>query len=267
MGIKSIRVRNLLSFDDVLIKDIRDINCIIGQNNAGKSNLLHLIDYYYKKLNDEQVIPPSLNSSYSVVGSISIVFDTTRIRRIVTSKQANNPYQKHIYNTLFRTSHISLRKLLIMSHIVKKDINSTYKLTLTINKNGATTWSNKNKDVRDILNRTYPFFSIDTRRLDLYDWGKLWHLISQLKFLNTAKITRNEIVEFIDSRVSKKSNSYKDYVEKIGNITKTSTYSYQEKVLNYVKVGLEGHTFNIEGEELSFQSDGTNSHKYLELFL
>jgi len=264
MGIKSIRVKNLLSFDDVFISDIRDINCVIGQNNAGKSNLLNLINYYYAKMEDKKVLPPELHNSYSNSGSISIVFDTTRIKQIVTSRQRNSPYQKHIYNTLFKGDNFWD---LILRHSINKAEKSSIELTLTINKDDSIRWSNKNKDVRDVLSRIFPFFSIDTRKIDLYDWGKLWNLISQLKFINTKNLKREELINFIDSNVSKKSSSYKDYVEKIEKITRTSSYSYQEKVLNYVKVGLEGHTFNIDGEDLKFQSDGTNSHKYLELFL
>jgi len=264
MGIKSIRVKNLLSFDDVLISNIRDINCVIGQNNAGKSNLLNLINYYYAKMEGKKVLPPELHNSYSNSGSISIVFDTTRIKQIVTSRQRNSPYQKHIYNTLFKGDNFWD---LILIHSTNKAEKSSIELTLTINKDDSIRWSNKNKDVREVLSRIFPFFSIDTRKIDLYDWSKLWNLISQLKFINTKKLKRKELIEFIDSNVSKKSSSYKDYVEKIEKITRTSAYSYQEKVLNYVKVGLEGHTFNIDGEDLKFQSDGTNSHKYLELFL
>ena len=273
MGIKSVRIKNLLSFDDVFIKDIKDINCIIGQNNTGKSNLLNLLQYFYNQLSGVQAIPPKHNSSYSPIGSISITYDTTRIKRIVTSK-GNSPYQKHIYNTLFRNPfkktgdaflNFILSTVTVDSNLERG--NSTFELKLQINRNGSTSWSTKNKDVRDIINRIYPFFSIDTRRIDLYDWGKLWDLVSHLKFINTNSLKRDQLVNFIDENVSKKSGSYRDYVNKIEKITSTSSYSYQEKVLNYVKVGLEGHTFNIEGNELNSQSDGTNSHKYIELFL
>ena len=73
--------------------------------------------------------------------------------------------------------------------------------------------------------------------------------------------------EVLNDKISAKSGSYKDYIEKIDDITERSDYSYQERVLNYVKVGLGGQNFNIDGMDLEFHSDGTNSHKYLELFL
>lgn len=55
MGIKSIKIKNLLSYDEVYISDIKDINCIIGRNNTGKSNLLKLIKYFYTKLEKKKL--------------------------------------------------------------------------------------------------------------------------------------------------------------------------------------------------------------------
>ncbi|EFM3268558.1 ATP-binding protein, partial [Escherichia coli] len=63
MAIYSIRIKNLLSFDDAFISEIKDINCIVGKNNVGKSNLLKIIKYFYAKLNNERSLPPELHSN------------------------------------------------------------------------------------------------------------------------------------------------------------------------------------------------------------
>ncbi|GAA6186452.1 retron Eco8 family effector endonuclease [Aliiglaciecola sp. NS0011-25] len=268
MSIKSIRIKNLLSFEDVYISDFKDINCIVGQNNAGKSNLLALLNYFYSSLREERVVPPLLNSNYSAMGSITIEYDTTRLKKVVTSKGVKNPYFRHIFNTLFALKN-NLTGLAAFSEFINEQNRkkSKYFLTLTVKKDNSISWSTKNRDALEIINRVYPFFSIDTRHINLYDWSKIWETISQLKFLNMNSLKTQDLIGYIDGNVSKKSGAYKDYVEKVNEIASTSAYSYQEKVLNYVKVGLKGHTFNIEGEELLRQSDGTNSHKFLELFL
>jgi predicted ATP-dependent endonuclease of OLD family len=268
MGIKSIKIKNLLSFEHVSINEIKDINCIIGQNNAGKSNLLKLISYFYSKLENKKVTPPDFHNDYDNFGSISIIFDTTRIKQIVTSEQKNSPYQKHIYAKLFSNEPTGSAKAFSRLFSKKKiEAISSYELTLKVNRNESIEWSVKDKEIRNVINSLFPFFEIDTRHIDLYDWDKLWHLISRLKSFNVKKLQQKDMINFIDSNISENSKSYSDFVEKIQSITKTTDYSYQEKVLNYVKVGLAGHTFNVEGETLSMQSDGTNSHKYLELFL
>jgi len=265
MSIQSIRVKNLLSFDDFFILDIKDVNCIIGENNVGKSNLLKIIEYFYSKMSNESIVTPSLYSRSSSTGSVSITFDITRLRAVVFSGKAKSDYQKHILSTLFKSEIDDWKRLTKKSTSQKG--KALYKLTLTINKDDSVYWSEKDHRIRDILSRIFPFFSIDTRQIDLYDWSRLWNTVSKLKFLNTKQINRDEVVEFFDSKLSSKSNSYKSYIDSIGEITKTSAYSYQELILSYIKVGLEGHTFNIEGKDLDSQSDGTNSHKFIEIFL
>lgn len=103
--------------------------------------------------------------------------------------------------------------------------------------------------------------------MDLYNWKYLWSIVTKLKFINTKNLSRNKIVDFFDENVSSKSNSYRDYVESIREITRTSAYSYEDKLLQYISVGLDGQSFNIDGFELNTQSDGTNSFKFIETFL
>jgi len=262
MAIKSIRIKNILSFRDFKLQNLADINCLIGKNNSGKSNLLKAIDFYYKSLNDEPVNNLNLLSSYSNHGEIEITFDTNRLEDVIRTKKENSSYQKHMYKTMFKS------ELSEWEYLYKKSDNKKqYTLTLKIHKNNSISWSNQDKDIREIIHRIYPFFSIDTRRIDLYDWKYLWNIITKLKFLNTSNLPREELISFIDSKISSKSNSYKEYVEKINDITDTSQYDYQEMLLNYIKVGLKGHTFLIDGFDLTKQSDGTNSYNFIEIFL
>ncbi|MDC9509914.1 retron Eco8 family effector endonuclease [Pseudoalteromonas sp. Angola-4] len=267
MGLKSIKINNLLSFDNFVINDFKDINCIIGKNNSGKSNLLKLIDYFYKKMDGEQAIPPKLNSEYTPTGSISLGFDITRLKKVVTSNRKKSDYQRHIYNTLF-TGEFNKGFVFPFAGSSNFTEKQPYiEVTLTIRKDDSIFWSIKDHEILKIISRVYPFFSIDTRKIELYDWRKLWSLISKVKFLNTRSLKKEDVVNFLNDKISAKSGSYKDYIEKIDDITERSDYSYQERVLNYVKVGLGGQNFNIDGMDLEFHSDGTNSHKYLELFL
>ncbi len=260
MAIQSIRVKNLLSFDDVYISSIQDINCIVGKNNVGKSNLLKLLRYFYSKLNDERVLPPELYSNYNGFGSITIRFDTTRIKAIVTGGNNNSAFLKHIYNTLFpgqRRSPFSINKV----------ENSYIDLTLSIFKDDSTKWSVKDKEVLKLIYILYPFIDIETRHIDLYDWNKIWNLISRLSSFNVNKIKNDDVIEYIDSKISDGNGHYKSYIEKVEDIVDTKAYSYRDKVLSYIKVGLQGHDFTHSGQELIIQSDGTNSYRFIEIIL
>lgn len=258
MSIKSIRIVNILSFEDSIISDFADFNCIIGKNNVGKSNFLKTLQFFYAQLNNEKVVHPSFNSNYSSSGTITITYDTTKLESVIRSNKSKSNYQKHIYSSLFKDD---------LPLLAKNITRGEYKLTLTISRDGSINWSEKDIRVRKILYRIYPLFHIDTRRIDLYDWEQLWMTVSQLKFLNTKELKTEQIVDFIDEKVSSNSSSYKEYVEIIGELTKASPYDYQDLILNYIKVGLKGHTFNINGNSLNSQSDGTNSHKFIELFI
>ncbi|MCG9647464.1 retron Eco8 family effector endonuclease [Vibrio brasiliensis] len=260
MAIQSIRVKNLLSFDDVFIDDIQDINCIVGKNNVGKSNLLKIMRYFYSKLNGERVLPPELYSNYNSFGSITIRFNTTRIKSIVTGKNNNSAFLKHIYNTLFpgqkRTSLSS-----------KSSDDSYLDLTLTIFKDDSTKWSTTNQDVLSIIYILYPFIDIETRHIDLYDWNRIWGLISRLSSFNVKRVNSDEVINYLDEKISNGSGHYKDYIDKVESIVDTKSYSYRDKVLSYIKVGLKGHDFTNSGQELGIQSDGTNSHRFIEIIL
>lgn len=260
MAIQSIRVKNLLSFDDVLIDDIQDINCIVGKNNTGKSNLLKLVRYFYSKLNNERVLPPELHSKYNSYGAITIRFNTTRIKRIVTGKNNNSAFLKHVYNILFHGQNTSP----FSSQPTKE---SYLDLTLTIFKDDSIKWSIPDKNVRKLINILYPFIDIETRHIDLYDWNKIWSLISQLSSFNVKKVNSSEIIDYIDNKISNNSGQYKDYIKKVESIIDTRNYSYRDKVLSYIKVGLKGHDFINSGQELDIQSDGTNSHKFIDIIL
>ncbi|WP_017216069.1 retron Eco8 family effector endonuclease [Pseudoalteromonas sp. NJ631] len=260
MAIQSIRIKNLLSFDDVFIDDIQDINCIVGKNNVGKSNLLKLMRYFYAKLNGEKTLPPELHSNYNSFGSITVRFNTTRIKHIVTGKNNNSAFLKHIYNTLFRGKK---RTPFTIQHSEESFLD----LTLTIFKDDSAKWSTKNQEVLKVIYILYPFIDIETRHIDLYDWNRIWGLISQLSSFNVKKLTNDEVIGYFDNKISNGSGHYKDYINKVETIIDTRAYSYRDKVLSYIKVGLQGHDFTNSGQDLGIQSDGTNSHRYIEIIL
>jgi len=264
MSIKSITVKNLLSYNELYINEIRGLTCIIGKNNSGKSNLLKLLRFFYQKIEGRKMLTPSLNSNYSSFGSISIEYDLSRIKKIVTSSRSKKTdFIKHIYNTFFNDP---LQKEVLPLQSDEASPNY-FKLTLIINKDESFNWSTKDDKKIKLIGYLFPYFEIEARHINLYDWDKLWLLVSRLKSFKVEKLKTEELVNFIDSRISENSLGYKDYISKIQEITKTTKYSYREKVLNFVKIGIKGQTFNIEGQELDTQSDGTNSFEFINIFL
>ncbi len=258
MSIKSIKIKNLLSFDELIIDNFEDINCIVGKNNAGKSNLLKLLRYFYNKLDEKRELPPLLYSNYSSFGTITLFYNISHIKKIVTAnKNISNEklgYFKKIYNLL----------------ILNNDSN-TFELTLKIYVNDSIEWSIKDRKTRKIIADIYPFFDIEARHIDLYDWNKLWVLVSRMKPFNPHKVKQEDVIEFFDEKLnnsdSENYKNYEKYIKIIEENLETGSYNYSQKVLSFVKSGLKGQSFLIGQEGLETQSDGTNSHKFIETFI
>lgn len=262
MTIKSIKIKNLLSFDDFLMDDINDFNCIIGKNNVGKSNLLKLLRFFYNSLNNEKVIPPDLNSNYDTFGSITITYDLTRIKSIVRSN-TKSAYLKHVYNIFFKNNIIDIASLFEFSE--NKPIY--FSLTLKIFKNGTVFWSDNNFKKREGIYNLFPFFDIDSRHIDLYDWNKVWDIVCRLNTFNLKELSNNELMDFLDEKIASGSGDYKKYVQSVEKLIDTKNYSYRDRVLSYIKIALKGHDFVHFGEDIKTQSDGTNSHKFIEIMI
>jgi predicted ATP-dependent endonuclease of OLD family len=257
MSIKAIRIHNLLSFSDINISNIEDVNCVIGKNNVGKSNVLKCLRYFYEKLDGKKVVPLELNSKYSSTGYITITYDANRIKSIVKRARASeSKFLTHIWKSFFSDNDTSFASA-----------EGEISLTLNINSDDSVRWSIKSKEKREIIKYLYPFFYIETRHIDLYDWDLLWHLVGTVKPIGSNVVNRDDLVIHLNSKISKNNNSYMNHVNLIQQITDTKNYTKKEKFLNYIKIGLEGQTFHVEGNDIRTQSDGTNSHKFILLFL
>ncbi len=239
MAIHSVRIKNLLSFTDITIDMVKDINCIVGKNNVGKSNLLKLIKYFYSKIDGEKSIPPELYSNYESYGSISIKYDVSRIKSIVMRPDNKSHFLKHIYNVLFSNEikESDVEKEFSLSIFKSKKEKYFIELTLKIYKDDSVKWSIEDSAYRSLLSDLFPFFDVETRHIDLYDWDKIWNLVSKLNTFNIKDLSNDDLIEYINSKISIGSDSYKKYVESVEEIINTKKYSYREKVLSYIKIG------------------------------
>ncbi|MDT3295437.1 MULTISPECIES: retron Eco8 family effector endonuclease [Shewanella] len=262
MTVQSIKITNLLSFDELEVKDLKDMNCIVGRNNVGKSNLLKALKFFYNKLDGKEEISPKLHSNYSYKGTISVTFDTTRIYRI-TRKKPNDKYFSFISRKLIPAHKRGIYAL----NRFDAD-NTSFTLTLNIYNDGSVKWLTKDKKTRNLILYLYPFFHIEPRHMDLHEWDSLWDLISRLKSFNLSRIDDEAVINFFDESInSAKGNSYRTYINELNDIISTKPSTPKEKVLSYIKAGLKGYKFEIDENDLKIQSDGTNSFHFIKIFL
>ncbi|NSY35844.1 ATP-binding protein [Pseudoalteromonas sp. JC28] len=262
MAIKNIKITNLLSFDELEIDDLEDVNCIVGKNNVGKSNLLKALAFFYNKLGGLEELPPKLNSNYSFKGSISLTFDTTRLFRI-SRRNTSSKYFDFINRKL-----IPLHKRSPFALQTYDKDQTLFTLTLFVYSNGSVKWSTKDKKTRDLILYLFPFFYIEPRHMNLHEWDGLWDLIARIKSFNLSNIKNDDVINFFDNIISSGGeNSYKKYITELNEVFSTKPSTQKEKVLSYIKAGLRGYRFEIDDNDLKLQSDGTNSFHFIKTFL
>ncbi|MCD9540599.1 AAA family ATPase [Photobacterium carnosum] len=261
MSIQSIKIKNLLSFGSIELKNIEEINAIVGMNNVGKSNFLSLVKFFYEKMASDRILAPELNSNYSPIGEITIKYDLSRIKKIVMSGRNKSKFFNIIYSSIIKDSTVSFFSMFSSSF---KNESKSFELTLIVNSNGSSYWLEKDKQRIEIIKYLFPFFHIDSRHIDLHDWDKIWDLVASVKSLNVEKLDMDEFKEYIDSKLSNKGSIFSDYINLIENSVTIEKYSHKEKVLSLLKAAVKGSVFSSEGRNTQYQSDGTNSFNYID---
>lgn len=257
LGIKRIKIENLLSFKLIEIEEFSTITCTLGKNNSGKSNLFKLISFFYKALEGGRYISPELNSNYNAVGTVEITYDTAHINKVVHSgrNSSNNFFQK-VAEALF--PKVDKRSFLLGDEIEEK--NNELSLTLYIKNDGTYYFSNENRRFKKALLDIFPLFEIDARHLNLHNWNEMWSFLGKLRPFNAVDF-QNELKEMIGVKSSLE--SYKKNLEEVNAFSNTINYSYRDKIVNFLKVGLKGDKFEFDGYELAQTSDGTNSFNHI----
>ena len=258
MGIKKIRIENLLSFALIEIDELSTITCTLGKNNSGKSNLFKLISFFYKALEGGRHMSPELNSNYNAMGSVEITFDTAHINKLVhSSKNVSNNFFKKVRESLFPKKNNSTFSSLMNELSLE---NNELSLVLYIRNDGTFYFSNDNRKFKKILLDIFPLFEIDARQLNLHNWNEMWGFLGKLRPFNAVDF-QNELKEMISDNDLLK--TYKNNLDEVNTFSNTTNYSYKDKIVNFLKVGLKGDKFEFDGFELAQTSDGTNSFNHI----
>ena len=261
MGIKNIRIENLLSFKSIEIRELATINCTLGKNNAGKSNIFKLINFYYKALEEERCLAPELNSNYDTNGFIEITFDTSHINKIVHSiKNNGNSYFQKVRMTLFSKSFKFPKAVITIPNFIHSKDNNEFSLRLVVNSDGTFYFPKTERNVKKIILDIFPLFEIDSRQLNLHNWDELWIFLGKLRPFNAVDFQK-ELKEMIDD--NPKLLAYKNNINEVNELSNTTKYTYRDKIVNYLRAGLKGDKFEFDGFELSKTSDGTNSYNHI----
>ncbi len=265
--IKKIYIENFKSIKkaEFVFNKKQDIVCLIGKNGSGKSNIFKAIKYFFDNINkpysEERIIDNS--NPYLQKCIISIIFDLKLLR------------EKSKYNNELRNKFKNIEEY------VEKYLYKDYTNILTINnfelelkmvqyKDGSINWNIENKRICETVKSIFPLYSINTRYLDLYTWEQLWKIISDLSATMPQKDIdeyRSILDEAFANIYGEKYTSSKSRIEKVFENNKISLdpYHFDSKYKNAFSMRFGGEHFLVDGQPLSYFSDGTNSFKYLIL--
>lgn len=265
--IKKISIENFKSIKDAKFDfgNKQDIVCLIGKNGSGKSNIFKAIKYFFDNISrpysEEKIIDNS--NPYIQKCTISILFDLKLLRE----KSKYNPDLK---------SKFSIIDNYLNEHICNPDTHwelqnkKELELTLTQYKDGTITWNVDNKKIRETVKSLFPIYYLDTRRLDIFTWEHLWKIISDLSAAMPQK-SQEDCRDLIDTTFTEiygdKYRNSKDRIEKVfsENGISLDPYHFDSKYKNAFSMQFGGEQFLVDGQPLTYFSDGTNSYNYLIL--
>lgn len=247
---------------------LSELNLLIGENGTGKTNLLDAISYFYRNLTESNIndFVFDENNRYSNELRIAFVYDLSQFVKISKSNSeeipdifGDQPVEKAKYSGYYKT---------IISMASRSKDKKLY-VELSQVKGHPIRWNYSYND-RLIFKSLFPIFHVDTRNLDVAEWGYIWDILGELgKVSNTERKTIEAKISDIllaeDQEMSRK-------LKVVTDIFATSDVSVKpamsrEFAKNLVKVFFSGEIIRQKGKQLGYYSTGTNSVKYIELLL
>ena len=258
--INKISIQNYKSIENIVIdskSDHSDIFCLLGKNGSGKTNIFKAIDYFFryigKPYSEEQIIDSANPYTQKCIISIAFQFDLLS-RKADQNKKLSNEF-KRIYEYITKNKSY--------------DFTETEELELTMIqfRDGTIRWNIEDKHICDTIKSIFPLYYIDTRRLDLYTWDKLWQIISDLSSAKPNDDYKQILDKAFFDIYGEKYNSSKDIIENVFNEYNVSLdkYHFTERYKNAFSMRFGGNQFVFDGHSLDYYSDGTSSFTYLKL--
>lgn len=267
MPLTRLIIKNFKSIKDCDIS-LSELNVLIGENGTGKTNLLDAISYFYRNLTSSDVSTTVFdeNNHYSNELRISLIYDLSEFVKISKSNAdeipdfgEEQPAEKTRYNGYYKT---------IIS-MASKAKDKKLRVELSQIKGHSIQW-NCTYEERLIFKSLFPIFYIDTRNLDVTEWGYIWDILGELaKVSNTERKTiEAKISEVLLDNDHETSRKLKVIMDIFGaaDVSVKPAMS-KEFAKNLTKIFFSGESIRQRGKHLDYYSTGTNSVKYIELLL
>lgn len=267
MPLTQLTIKNFKSIKNCDIT-LSELNLLIGENGTGKTNILEAISYFYNNLTNSNFRTDIFdeNNRYSNEVRISLTYDFSECVKIAKS----NFKEFMIYGDEYLLEECRYsgyyRTIISMA-----DCNPDKKVRVEMSqiKGSSIQWNCSYSD-RLIIKSLFPIFYIDTRNLDVNEWGYIWNILGEL-----AKVSNEEnisIKEKISTILLDNGNETSEKIKVINDIFQKANVSIKPYIArdfatNLTKVYFAGERIYQRGKYLKYYSTGTNSVKYIEILL
>ena len=266
MPVTRVAIENFKSIKRCEIS-LAELSVLIGENGTGKTSILEAMLYFYNNLTEAQVseLVFDENNKFSNEVHVTLYFDFTEFVKISKSNSEESDLLGELSETQIK--YRGYYKAILS--LATKTANHIIAVTLTQIKGKGIQWNRSYED-RLIIKSLFPFFFVDTRSLDVTEWGYIWNVLGEL-----AKVSHDER-KLIESRIHEiLVDESKEISKKLSGITSVfdsanvsvKTAASKEFAKNLSKVFFSGDEIHQYGKNLGYYSTGTNSVKYIELLL
>ena len=266
MSLSRIVIKNFKSIKECDIA-VSELNVFIGENGAGKSNLLDAIRYFYANLTDsaENESYFDENNRYSNEIRITLFFDLSGLIKIA-NKNLRREFVLRISKQAAKTKYIGYyRKILTLA--TKAKTGRLLRVEMQQVKGRGILW-NYGYDERAVIKSLFPLYAVDTRNLDLDSWNYIWNVLAEISKVSNdeRKVLHQEIRNIL--LADKKETAEKAKVieallaEADISIKKDSSREFANR---FMQLYLTGNKIQQGGKQLTYYSTGTSSVKYIEL--
>lgn len=281
MSIQKITIKNCKSIEFLELNLIKNINCFIGVNNVGKSNIMKIIYFFYTNLTSEFLDDSMFSKSnpYNDEVEISIEYD---FNELIEKTQGNTFSDNGFFDEFF--SNINFNRFAsridqsnelvdrVEKYVTKYTVNNKCTLTLKYSrKKKSVSWNIQEYDFRAFISVRFPFFYLESRNIDLYNWESIWRLIGEIApFRKKISISGN--IEGLFEMDDDKEGNYDSVIQAIIEEFEKSNIRIQksniyEKISQIIQLQLGAKGFEYESHHLKLGSCGMNSYSYMSLYV
>ena len=266
MPLIRVKIENFKSIKHCDIS-LSELNVFLGENGTGKTSILEAIYYFYQNLTESNTNDFIFdeNNRFSNEAKITLYFDFSEFVKISKSNSDDpdifddHPSAKAKYRGYYKT-------IISMAARSKDKIIA---VSMSQIKGRPIRWNYSYED-RFIFKSLFPIFYVDTRTLDVTEWGYIWDILGELGKVSNDE--RKAIEAKIHSILIDESKEISKKLKGIGEIFSAADVSVKTAVSkefakNLSKVYFSGDTIHQSGKKLGYYSTGTNSVKYIELLL